>query len=86
MDIAPFFWYYLTDVENIYAAENMSWSEREKAPIGYAQSQAGLAVSGQFENGFPDDDLWAAQATYQHQSTTDKELVKRLIRAILNTI
>ena len=88
LDIAPFFWYSLTDVQNIYASEHLTWSDLEKDPIGYlfsqadyadigyAQPQAGLALTGQFEHSFPDDDLWAVQAAYQHHSTTYKALVK----------
>ncbi len=90
LDIAPFFWYSLSDVQNIYATENLSWSDLEEDPIsylfkqadyadiGYAQPQVGLALTGQFDNSFPDGDLWPAQAAYQHHSTTYKQLVKRV--------
>lgn len=89
LDIAPFFWYSLNDVQNIYAAEDLSWGYLEEgaisylfnqadyADIGYAHPQAGLTLPGDFENSFPDDDIWAAQASYQHHSTTYRELVKR---------
>lgn len=89
LDIAPFFWWSLPGVQNIYAAEQLFWSDLEKDPIGYlfreskyadigyAQPQEGLALVGDFENSFPDDDFWAAQASYQHHSTTYLKLVKR---------
>ena len=89
LDIAPFFWYSISNIENIYifGDHDLKWSDLEKdpiealfaladsAPIKYSQPQAGKLIQGDFDKRFWDEHSWALQAMHQHHPSTYKILV-----------
>jgi len=85
LDIAPFMWWSLADIQNIYAPYSLSWGWPEDewltdkfnqaAGIGYAQPLGDQALNGVFNTSILDDYLWTAQAVYQHHGTTYQALV-----------
>jgi lipase (class 3) len=87
LDIAPLMWWSKPRIRNIYAAHDLYWGLVEWAAIdhlfdtaqgtgiGYSQPQPGLLLPGQFDESFPDEFLWAAQAMHQHHTTTYQKLV-----------
>jgi hypothetical protein len=85
LDIAPFCWWSLEDIQNIYQPYGLSWGWPEDnlledlfsraAGKGYAQPVGDQALPGIFNADIIDDYLWVAQASYQHHSTTYQTLV-----------
>lgn len=85
LDIAPFGWWSLTDIQNIYQPYDLSWGPPEDdfiedlfaqaAGIGYAQPVGDQALPGAFDYNIIDEYLWTAQAMHQHHSSTYQTLV-----------
>ncbi len=85
LDIAPFCWWSLSSIQNIYAPYGLGWGWPESdvledlfadaAGKGYAQPLGDQALPGKFEHGFFDKHLWVAQALYQHHGSTYQALV-----------
>lgn len=85
LDIAPFCWWSLDNIKNIYVPHDLSWGWPEDDVIGdlfkkaagkgYAQPKGDKALPGKFDTSIFDEYLWTAQAMHQHHTTTYKKLV-----------
>ncbi len=85
LDIAPYCWWSLDNVQNVYKANGLSWGPPESDAIedlfsevsgaGYAHPSGDQALAGVFNGSFPTRDIWVMQAMYQHHSTTYISLV-----------
>ncbi len=87
LDIAPFCWWSLDQIKDIYLPWKLDWSFVEEVPLnalfrdaqeagGYAQPKTGGApLSGNFDDSFFDEHLWSVQALHQHHPSTYQKLV-----------
>ena len=85
LDIAPFCWWSLDHIKNIYAPYGLSWGWPEDDVINYlfneakgkeyAQPKGDKALPGKFDTSIIDEYLWVAQAMHQHHTGTYKTLV-----------
>ena len=85
LDIAPFCWWSLPNIQNIYQAYGLNWGWPEDDLIedlfaraqgkNYAQPVGDQALPGTFDNSIVDEYLWTAQAMHQHHSSTYQTLV-----------
>lgn len=89
LDMAPNCWWSLENLQNLYAANGLSWGWPEDsflenlftegAPFGYVQPNGGeLTLPSVFNSDFPDDDSWVLQAAYQHHGTTYTALIDQV--------
>lgn len=91
LDIAPYMWWSLDGLQNVYSANRLSWGWPESgwltgkftqaAPIGYAQPAGGWPLEGTFDTSIVDDHLWVAQAAHQHHGCTYFGLVSAAVAA-----
>ncbi len=87
LDIAPFCFWSLEDIQNIYQPYGLSWGWPEDdfiedlfakaAGKGYAQPVGDQVLPGKFDDSIIDEYLWTAQAMHQHHSSTYKTLVDK---------
>jgi hypothetical protein len=88
MDIAPFCWWSLDNIKNIYKSNGLNWGfpeddlledlfDRAKGK-NYAQPVGNQVLPGAFNQSIIDKYLWTAQAMYQHHSTTYQKLVNQV--------
>lgn len=86
LDIAPFLWWSLPNVQFIYGAHDLGWGSLEGAWLThkfreangqYAQPLGDYALTGVFYRGFLDQagSDWTDQAMHQHHGSTYKALV-----------
>ena len=85
LDIAPFCWWSLQNIKNIYVPYGLSYGFPEDdlfsdlfadaAGKGYAQPLGDQVLPAQFNYSIIDEFVWIAQAMYQHHSTTYQSLV-----------
>ena len=85
LDIAPFCWWSLQNIKNIYVPYGLSYGFPEDdlfsdlfadaAGKGYAQPLGDQVLPAQFNYSIIDEFVWIAQAMYQHHSTTYQTLV-----------
>lgn len=91
LDIAPYMWWSLDGLQNVYSANGLSWDWaegewlthkfRQAAPFGYAQPAGGWALDGTFDSTYVGDRVWAAQAAHQHHGCTYFGLVSAVVPA-----
>lgn len=91
LDVAPYLWWSLDGLRNVYSANGLSWGWPESewlthkfsqaAPIGYAQPAGGWALEGTFDSTFVSEHLWMAQAAHQHHGCTYFALVSAVVPA-----
>ena len=85
LDIAPFCWWSLDNIENIYEFYELDWGWPEDDLIedlfiqakgkNYAQPLGDKMLPGTFNYNIFDEYLWTAQAMYQHHVSTYQTLV-----------
>lgn len=85
LDIAPFCWWSMDNIKNIYKANDLSWGWPEDDLIeslfaraqgkNYAQPLGNQVLLGTFNNEIIDEYLWTAQAMFQHHVSTYQTLV-----------
>ncbi|MCH7565623.1 MAG: hypothetical protein IH968_17560 [Gemmatimonadetes bacterium] len=92
LDIAPFCWWSLNNIQNIYAPYDLNWGWpedefltnlfNEAAGVGYTHPLGDQALNGTFDTSFRDKHMWTAQALHQHHSTTYQTLVNKFYPAL----
>jgi hypothetical protein len=85
LDIAPFCWWSMDNIKNIYIGNNLHWGFPEDDLIqdlfarakgkNYAQPVGDQLLLGTFNTHFFDKHLWTAQAMFQHHVSTYQTLV-----------
>jgi len=85
LDLAPFCWWSLDNIKNVYRFKGLDWGWPENDLIedlfarargkNYAQPLGDQVLLGTFNPGFIDKHLWTAQAMYQHHVSTYQGLV-----------
>jgi Lipase (class 3) len=87
LDIAPQCWESFDGIESIYWGHDLHWDFIEKDAvrdlfadaaqpgIGYAHPQAGQSLTGVFDSGCLDANLWIGQALQQHHPSTYQQLI-----------
>ncbi len=85
LDIAPFCWWSLDNIRDIYKPYDLDWGWPEddfiknlfkKAEgIGYAQPLGDQPLPGVFDKSIIDENLWTMQALHQHHVSTYISLV-----------
>jgi hypothetical protein len=87
LDIAPFCWWSLNDIRNVYRANSLNWGFPEDRLLedlfargkgkNYAQPTGDQVLLGTFNKHFFDKHLWTVQAMYQHHVSTYQGLVDK---------
>lgn len=87
LDIAPFCWWSLDNIKNIYEFYELDWGWPEDDLMedlfarakgkNYAQPLGDKMLPGTFNDSIFDEYLWTAQAMYQHHVSTYQTLVDK---------
>ena len=88
LDIAPFCWWSLDSIKNIYSSNGLSWGFPEDDLLedlfargqgkNYTQPTGDKLLVGTFNQHIIDEYIWTAQAIYQHHVSTYAGLVNKI--------